>query len=63
MKQIIVGIDNCQRCEQLKMMCPEAEHVTLQPAEILAFAKALNITTMPFVVSVGEPQELMTVIK
>lgn len=36
--------------------CPDAEHVELQPAEILQFARAVGIQSMPFVV-VLEPTE------
>ena len=63
MKQIIISMENCQKCEMLKAICPDAECVVVQPAEILQFAKLVGIQSMPFVVSVGEPQELATVIK
>ena len=62
MKQTIVSMENCQKCEMLKAIVPDADCVVVQPAEILQFAKIIGITSMPFVVSVGEPQELAKVI-
>lgn len=58
MKTIIVGIENCQKCAMLKQMVPNAESVILQPADLLQFARAVGIQSMPFVVITGEPQEL-----
>ena len=34
--------------------CPDAEHIELQPAELLQFARATGIQSMPFVV-ITEP--------
>lgn len=64
MKSIIVGSNQgCQKCEMLKLMNPNAECVFLDPAEIIAFARNVGITSLPFVVSTGEPQELDKIVK
>lgn len=63
MKQIIVSMENCQKCETLKAIVPDAECVVVQPAEILQFAKLVGIQSMPFVVITGEPHELANKIK
>ena len=55
-RKIIISIPNCQKCKMLMAQCPDAEHVELQPAEILQFARAVGIQSMPFVV-VLEPTE------
>lgn len=34
----------------LMAQCPDAEHVEVQPAELLQFARAVGIQSMPFVV-------------
>ena len=58
MKKIIVSVENCQKCNLLKSMVPDAESITLEPAELLQFARSVGIQTMPFLVITGEPQEL-----
>ena len=63
MKTIIVSIENCQKCAMLKQMAPDVESVVLQPADLLQFARAVGIQSMPFVVMIGEPQELADKIK
>lgn len=63
MRKIIISIPNCQKCAALKMACPDAESITLQPAQILELARAVGIQSMPFVVCVGEEHELQEVLK
>lgn len=63
MRKIILSMPNCQRCEMLKKQCPDAEVVVAQPAELLQFARLVGIQTMPFVVCVGETNELAEVLK
>ncbi len=63
MKKIIVSIENCQKCAMLKAMAPDVESVVVKPAEILQFAQAVGIQSMPFVVIIGEPHELAETIK
>ena len=58
MKKIIISIENCQKCNTLKSMAPDVESVVLDPSELLSFARAIGIQSMPFVVTIGEPQEL-----
>ena len=58
MKQTIISMENCQKCEMLKAMCPDADCVVIQPAEILQFARLVGITSFPIIVSTGEPMEL-----
>ena len=47
----------------LKTQHPEAESVELQPDQLLQFARAVGIQSMPFVVVVGEVNELDGVLK
>ena len=54
---------NCQKCEMLKKQCPDAEVITATTDALLPFARMVNIQSMPFVVCVGEPHELETVLK
>ena len=63
MRKIIISIPNCPKCKMLKEMNPDVESVELQPSELLAFARATNITSVPFVCFVGEVQEIDTVLK
>lgn len=48
-KKIIVGIPNCPRCKMLKEQCPDVDFVEAQPNELLTFARAVGIQSMPFV--------------
>lgn len=63
MKQIIITMNGCSKCEMLKKLKPNTETVELDQATLLAFARAIGVSSMPIVVSVGEPQELANVIK
>ena len=54
---------DCSKCQMLKTQNPEAESVELQPDELLQFARAVGIQSMPFVVCVGDVQELDGVLK
>ena len=47
----------------LKTQNPEAESVELQPDQLLQFARAVGIQSMPFVVCVGDVQDLDKVLK
>lgn len=58
MRKIIVGLPNCQNCNMLKNACPDAEKVDMNPADLLNFARALDIKSIPFVVCVGDVGEL-----
>lgn len=51
--QIIIGIPNCSRCKQLKETHPDVKAITLEPAELLDFARKVGISEVPFVVSTG----------
>lgn len=63
MRKIIISIPNCQKCKMLKEQNPDAESVELQPDQLLQFARAVGIQSMPFVVCVGEVNELDGVLK
>ena len=63
MRKVIISMPNCQKCEMLKGQFPDAEVVVAQPNELLAFARMVNIQSMPFVVYVGEPHELAEMLK
>lgn len=66
MKQIIVGMEDCPRCKMLKEQNPEAVYVDFKGDDmltLLAFARVADIKSMPFVITVGEPNELNKVLK
>ena len=54
---------DCSKCKTLKEMHPEAESVELHPDELLQFARAVGIQSMPFLVCVGDVSELDGVLK
>ena len=54
MRKIIISTSGCPKCKMLMAQCPDAEHIELQPAELLQFARATGIQSMPFVV-ITEP--------
>lgn len=62
MEHIIISMKNCQKCEMLKALVPDAKVVEVEPAEILDFARKVGIQSMPFVVSVGGITELEKVV-
>lgn len=63
MKAIIISMEGCGKCAQLKAQCNNAECMTLTPDAILQFARAVNIREMPFVVLTGDVSELTKTIK
>ena len=66
MKQIIVGMEDCPRCKMLKEQNPEAVYIDFKGDDmltLLAFARVADIKSMPFVITVGEPNELNKVLK
>lgn len=63
MKAKIISIPLCHKCETLKTLCADTESVTMQPAELLPFARAVGLREMPFVVVSGEVEELVKLIK
>ncbi len=63
MRKIICGIPECSKCKMLKMSCPDTELVELDPLDLLNFAKAVGIKSVPFIVITGEPDELSGVLK
>ena len=54
---------NCPKCQMLKTQNPEAESVELQPDQLLQFARAVGIQSMPFLCIIGETQDLDKVLK
>lgn len=56
-KKIIISMENCSKCKMLKEQCPDVESVVLQPDELLSFARAVGIQSMPFVVIVDPSAE------
>lgn len=63
MRKIIIGQPNCSKCNMLKLACPDAETAEPDQQTLLAMARLLGITSIPFVVIAGEPHELETVLK
>ena len=58
MKQYIITMPGCQKCKMLKAQNPDVDSVELDPLDILNFARAVGIKSLPFIVTVGEPDEL-----
>lgn len=63
MKATIISIPLCSKCESLKAQCPDVESVTMQPTELLPFARAVGLREMPFVVISGDVEELRNLLK
>lgn len=63
MRKIILSMPGCSKCKMLATQVPDAEIVELNQSVLLALARPLNITSMPIVVMVGEPQELAEKLK
>lgn len=61
MRKIIIGMENCPKCKTLKEQNPNAEYIEIKGEDmltLLAFARMVDIKSMPFVVVVGEMNEL-----
>ena len=63
MRKIIISMKDCSKCKMLKEQNPGAECVEMQPDELLQFARAVGIQSMPFLVCVGDVQELDKILK
>lgn len=63
MKAKIIAMENCQRCEMLKALLPDVEVIKVEPLDLIQFARAAGIQVMPFMVLLGEPQELADKVK
>lgn len=63
MKATIISIPLCHKCETLKTLCPDTDAVTMQPNDLLPFARAVGIREMPFVVITGDVDALAKLIK
>lgn len=63
MRKIIISMDGCNKCKTLKAQHPNTESATVPQDALLAFARAVGIQQMPFVVVLGEPSELSGVLK
>lgn len=63
MRKIILSQPGCSKCKSLAAQCPDAEVVELPMDKLLAFARELNIMSLPIVVAVGEPHELANILK
>lgn len=61
MKHIIVGMENCPKCKMLKEQHPEVDYIEFKGDEmltLLAFARTMDIKSLPFLVTIGEIDEL-----
>ena len=66
MRKIIIGMENCPKCKMLKEQNPNAEYIEIKGEDmltLLAFARMVDIKSMPFVLVVGETNELDGVLK
>lgn len=63
MKHAILGMQGCQKCKMLHELHPEAQYIEADQDLLMSIARATGYTSLPFVVSVGEPQELADIIK
>lgn len=65
MKVKVFSAENCQKCEMLKMACPDADCYTINAdnqTTILNFARMANIKSLPFLIVTGEVDELEKVL-
>lgn len=59
MKSVVIASkDGCSKCKMLENMVPGAEIYRLDPKDIVAFARLCGVSSIPFVVTTGEPEEL-----
>ena len=58
MRKIILSQPFCPKCKQLSALCPDAEVIELDQAQLLALARALDIRSLPIVVLSGEQEEM-----
>lgn len=63
MRKIIISQSGCTRCKMLHEQVPDAEVVEMKQELLLALARELDIRSLPIVLLVGEPQELVGVLK
>ena len=66
MRKIIIGMENCPKCKMLKEQNPNAEYIEIKGEDmltLLAFARMVDIKSMPFVLVVGETNELDEALK
>ena len=59
MNKIIVGIPNCSKCKMLKEQRPDLEYKEIQPDDLIPFARATGIMSMPLVVVVDPQPDLI----
>lgn len=50
-------------CKMLKQACPDVDSVELDPLDILNFARAVGIKGIPFIVVIGNQDELQKVLE
>lgn len=63
MRKIIISQNGCSRCKMLHEQVPDTEVVEIKQELLLALARELDIRSLPIVVLVGEPQEVVGVLK
>ena len=63
MRKIIISQSGCSRCKMLHEQVPDTEVVEMKQELLLALARELDIRSLPFVILVAEPQELVGVLK
>ena len=63
MQKIIISMPGCSKCAMLKDQCKDTKSVEVPQDTLLAFARAVGIQSMPFVIVTGDPQELEKEIK
>lgn len=66
MKHIIIGMENCPKCKMLKEQNPDAIYIEFKGDDmltLLAFARIVDIKSLPFVITVGETNDLSKVVK
>ena len=63
MQKIIICMPGCSKCTMLKEQCPNTKSVEVPQDVLLAFARAVGVSSMPFVVVTGDPVSLEQDIK
>lgn len=62
-KIVIASKQGCVKCMALENMAPDAKIYKMEPEDIVAFARHCGISSIPFVVVTGEPEELANLLK
>ena len=59
----IISMPSCPKCQSLRDMCQDTTAIDVDMPTLLAFAKQVDVRSMPFLVVAGEPAELAKIVE